>query len=835
METNDLKKMTAEEQSEKLNVEKKAGEKIEMEKSSKNGDSKPETQSESSQSSDQNKTEEVNNLQSETKKDVVDSQNKKTSAADLILKKIAQAKSDNHSDHKNDKNDEKSSKSTQQEVTSENVVKEQKVADPVNNQPQEEKPVSSVPVDKSEDAPQPKEEKNTDKQPQKESPEETKSADEVIQNKPDITSSAEKIQEKTVSAGKEEQTQTSEKQEFASETEPETREQEVEEEKNSEQEQSTEEEKEEDTGKRYGGESELESIDFNSLSQQELLDKFRDLIDNYPFDTIRDAADVFKTHFYKKHHAEIAEKRKEFISKGGAESDFNPGSNPFDDEFKELLKRFKEAKSKFADEQEKEKQENLKLKYQVIEELKELTKGTESLNQTFQEFRDLQKRWHEIGLVPQSEVKMLWETYHHHVEKFYDYIKLNKELRDLDLKKNLEAKIELCAKAEELLLESSVVKAFRTLQKYHAQWREIGPVPRDKKDELWDRFKEATTKINKAHQEHFERIKEEQQNNLKAKTIICDKADELAELDLKTHKEWDDKSKEIIELQKIWKLIGFAPKKDNNRIYARFRSACDTFFDKKRKFYAANKEEQENNLRLKTELCIQAEGLNESTDWKRTTEIFINIQKKWKTIGPVPRKHSDAIWKRFRTACNTFFDRKKEYFSSIDKEQEKNLERKKDLISKVQEIDLSTDQESKLVKLKEYQKEWTEIGHVPIKMKDEVQKQFRDALNEKFDNIKMDEGRRKELKFKTKIETLKNSPKGFNKIKYEREKLANKLKELENNIVVWENNIGFFTKSKNAESLIDEVNNKISSAKKKANEYKEKLKIMDNIETEGNR
>ncbi len=572
-------------------------------------------------------------------------------------------------------------------------------------------------------------------------------------------------------------------------------------------------------------------VDYSGSSKQELVEKLKTLLETRPVQELRTDVESIKLAFYKLRKEEINENRQKFLDEGGVIENFVIEVDPLEAELKELYKKYRDLKTARIEEIERNKQENLKAKYQIVEELKELINKKESINQTFGEFRDLQRRWREIGVVPQVEVTVLWETYHYHVEKFYDYININKELRDLDLKKNLEIKITLCEKAEELLLEPMVVKAFRSLQKYHTQWREIGPVPREKREEIWERFKEATNKINKKHQEHFEGLKSEQDNNLKAKVVLCEKAEEISNLVISSHKEWDEKSKEMVELQKVWRLIGFAPRKENTKVFNRFRNACDAFFGKKREFYGQAKEEQNNNLQLKTDLCIQAEGLKDSTDWKKTTELFIALQEKWKTIGPVPRKFSDSIWKRFRTACNSFFERKNSYFSNIDSEQQKNLEAKRALIEEIKAYQVSNDNEDNLTKLKEFQKRWTEIGHVPIKFKDEIQKQFREEVNTQFGKLRFDDSGRSDSDFKTRIEGLQQSPKSKMKFKIERDKIRMRIQQLEGDINLWENNIGYFTKSVNAESLIDDVNKKIARAKEQVKSLRERLTLVEKIET----
>jgi hypothetical protein len=577
-------------------------------------------------------------------------------------------------------------------------------------------------------------------------------------------------------------------------------------------------------------EKEEEVIDYASLNKKDLVDTLKDIIDNKSLLQIKNDVELIKIHYYKKHKAEVDQKKINFLKEGGDIEDFKLEEEPLEQMLKEYLKRYKELKTEYNKKLEEEKHENLRKKYQIIEEIKDLVNRKESINKTFHEFRELQKQWRSIGLVPQQNVKDLWETYHHHVEAFYDYIKINKELRDLDLKKNLESKIELCEKAEELLLEPNIITAFNELQKLHDQWREIGPVPADMRVEIWERFKETTSKINKKHQEYFLNLKKEQKKNLEAKTVLCEKAEDISNSVISTHKEWEIKSNEIIELQKVWKTIGFAPKKDNNKIYNRFRAACDNFFNKKREFYQQNREHQNDNLQLKTDLCVQAEALEDSTEWKKTTEELIALQKRWKEIGPVPFKHSERIWRRFRQACDKFFSNKETYFSEVDNSYEQNLKKKEELIKSIKSLDTSDKVEECLKKLKEYQREWAKVGFVPYKNKDDIQDRYRNAINEKFDSLNVDENRKNILKFKTKLETLKNKPNGIQRIGQERDKFASKLKQLENDIVLWENNIGFFTKTKNAESMINGVESKIEDARKRIALLKEKIKLIDDIE-----
>lgn len=575
----------------------------------------------------------------------------------------------------------------------------------------------------------------------------------------------------------------------------------------------------------------LPSEDYSIYDKATLLIKFNELINLHSTEETKDLVEEIKTNFYKKHKAEYAEAKQQFIDSGGIEEEFKMPEDSAEETFKELYNQYKEQKNEYNQIQEEEKQKNLKAKYQIVDEIKDLINNEESINKTFQEFRDLQQRWRDIGLVPQSEVKNLWENYNHHVEKFYDYIKINKELRDLDLKKNLEHKIELCEKAESLLLEESVTRAFKTLQDFHVQWREIGPVPREQKDDIWERFKDATTKINKKHQEYFEGLKDQQIKNLEQKTALCERVEEIVKEGFENPKNWEDKAHEIIEVQKIWRTIGFAPKKENNKVYNRFKAACDQFFAAKRDFYKGAKEVQKNNLQYKLDLCVQAEALKDSTEWKKTTEDFVNLQKRWKEIGPVPKKHSEILWKRFRTACDAFFTKKSDFFNKADSRQEDNLKLKLELIEKVKNFKKSDNEQENLKTLIDIQKQWAEIGHVPLAKKDEIQKEFRDGINSLFENLKIEATQREKMNYKSKVENWVGNQ-SRSKLYSERNKLVTKIKELENEIALYENNIGFFSKSSNSNALMAEVSKKIQLAKERMESMKEKLRMLDSMDQE---
>ncbi len=574
-------------------------------------------------------------------------------------------------------------------------------------------------------------------------------------------------------------------------------------------------------------EIELPQVDYSGFSRKELVETLALIVENRPPAEIFDDVTRIKEFFYRKSKAEFNEKRLNFAKEGGNIDEYKAEPDELENRIKTILEIYRSRRSDFNRIQESEKQDNLRKKTEIIEQIKDLVNREEAINKTFQEFRNLQNEWHAIGIVPQTAVKDLWENYHHSVEIFYDYIKINRELRDLDLKKNLEAKIVLCEKAEELLLEPNAVNAFKQLQDFHNQWREIGPVPHENKNDVWERFREATSKVNKRHHEFFEKQKDDQKHNLDAKTALCEKAEEIAAGEILTFADFREKSDAILECQKLWKTIGFAPKKHNNKIYQRFRTACDTFFEKKRTFFAENKETQVHNLQLKTELCLKAEALQESTDWKDTSEMLIRLQKEWKETGPVPKKYSEKIWKRFRKACDTFFTRKSEYFAGRDTSYEDNLKAKLAILEELEAFDPGEDTRAGFEHLKEIQKRWTEIGYVPFNRKEEIAHRYKEILNRQFDKLKLGDEDKNFLRYSSKVDNARSNPRAARKVRSEREKFYSKIKQLESDIVLWENNIGFFAKSANADTMIKEVEEKIADARRNIKLLEEKVRLID--------
>lgn len=566
---------------------------------------------------------------------------------------------------------------------------------------------------------------------------------------------------------------------------------------------------------------------YAGLSRKELLNIFQELLASptaEAADTLRREAELIKALFYKL----LLQERKSHEPQGDeAPAGTEPVADELETTFKQLYNEYKQKRAVHNQQAEQEKEENLSKKLAIIEELKKLLEKQEDLNQTFPAFRALQQHWRETGPVPVSRTKDVWDTYQYNVERFYDYVKINNELRDLDLKKNMEAKTVLCEKAEELLLEPNIINAFSKLQRFHEQWREIGPVARELREQVWERFKNATTAINKKHQEYFDRQKEEQLKNLAAKQALCEQAEELANTEIKDNNEWNNVSKKLEKLQQVWKTIGFATRKDNTKVYEQFRAACDKFYTAKREFYGSFKDEMHNNLQLKIALCEQAEALKESDDWKKTTDKFISLQKQWKEIGPVTRKLSDATWNRFRSACDYFFSRKQKHFSTVDAQYDENLRRKEAIINDIESFVPGNDVTGNLDALKEFQRRWTEVGFVPMKEKERIQNAYRAAIDKHFSSLHISDTDKRIIRFKQRIEDMQQSSKSGRFIRSEREKLVQKLRQLESDVALWENNIGFFAKSKNAETLMADVNKKIAAAKEEINTVETKIKLID--------
>ena len=581
-----------------------------------------------------------------------------------------------------------------------------------------------------------------------------------------------------------------------------------------------------------GDDDSEETEKYDTYPRERLVEMLEEIVESGDIPSIKTKVALIKVAFLKLTREEDHKKYEEYIAAGGDKEDFDSGPDPLVDKFNKVFERYKERKAKYIEEQEVLKLRNLDAKNAILDELRELVSSDESLKSTYDKFKELQIKWKEIGLVPAGEVNNLWQNYHFLVEKFFDKVKISKELRDLDLKKNLDKKLELCEKAEELLIEKSIVKSFKELQKYHHEWKEIGPVPSDKTDEIWERFKAATDKINERRRQHYSELAGQREQNLLAKTALCDKAEQIVANEINTIKEWQVKTDEINELFKVWKTIGPASKKDNDVIWDRFKTCLNTFFSNKKEFFNEIKQEQLNNYNLKLDLCKQAEAIKDSTDWRKTTNDLINLQKEWKKIGPVPRRYSDKIWARFRAACDEFFNRKSDFFANIGEREKENLGKKKELIEKIKKHEFGDNKEENLDILKGFQREWTGIGHVPIKEKDKIQNEFRKAIDEKLDKLNISSVEIKTAGYAEKVENLKDSPDSRRNIRKEMGFLNGKINKIKEDINLWENNIGFLAKSKKADLLKKEFEKKINKAKEEVALYEAKLKYLREAQNE---
>lgn len=574
--------------------------------------------------------------------------------------------------------------------------------------------------------------------------------------------------------------------------------------------------------------SEPEKIVSNiKLTKDDILTKLTELLDA-PIETIRNEVESLKQSFYKIHRAEVDELKKAFLENGGEEKDFVPEVDEKESRLKELLAAFKEKRAALHAKEEEQRTANYALKLQLIDRLKEMTESQEDFNKLYNEFKDIQQRWKEAKQVPQEHANELWRNYQIYSERFYDIIKINHQFRDYDFKKNLELKTALCETVEKLGNEPDTISAFHQLQKLHQQWREIGPVAKELREEIWGRFKAASTVINKRHQEHFESMKEKEQENLEAKIAICEQVEAIDYSLLNSFKAWEEKNKEVIGLQDKWKTIGFAPKKNNVKIFERFRTACDVYFNKKGEFYKTVKEGVELNLQKKIALCEKAEALKDNTDWKETTEKMIALQKEWKAIGPVPRKQSDIVWKRFISACDYFFEQKNKNVSSQKSEEQGNLAAKKELIAKINTIDESIQPEEALSTLREYMSEWNNIGFVPFREKDKIYKEYREAVDKQFDRLKVDQADRRMQAFRSNLSEITSGERSRGKLYGERERLMRTYDRMKNDLQTYENNIGFLSiSSKGGGGLLKEMERKIEKLKEEMDLIVKKIEAID--------
>ena len=544
-----------------------------------------------------------------------------------------------------------------------------------------------------------------------------------------------------------------------------------------------------------------------------------------PLEASKEELDQLKQTFYKLYRATVEAARKAHLDNGFAPEDFK-ADNADENEFKAAMSIIKEKRAEQQREEERLREENYQQKEAILDRLQAIVENADKEQASHNDFKALQQEWKKIGEVPASKQTDLWKRYQLLAERFYDVLKLSIEFREYDFKKNLEAKTQLCEAAERLADEQDVISAFHQLQKLHEEFREIGPVTKELREEIWTRFKTASTVINKRHQQHFEELKQRENDNLEKKTAICEAVESLDYNTLNTYTLWNEKTQEIIALQEEWKTIGFAPQKMNTKIFERFRAACDTFFLRKGEFYKNMKDNLTVNLEKKIALCEKAEALQNSTDWKATADKLANLQREWKAIGPVPKKQSDAIWKRFIAACDTFFENRKASNSSQRTEEMQNLAKKKAVIEGLAAINPENATADDAEKLHQLIKEWNSIGHVPFRDKDKVYKQYKALIDTLFDALHKQEASKKVARYKESIKEGTN-------ITRERERLLRIYENMCNEIKTYENNLGFLTSSsKSGNSLVAEMQRKMEKLKADAQLILKKIAALEEKEGE---
>ncbi len=568
-----------------------------------------------------------------------------------------------------------------------------------------------------------------------------------------------------------------------------------------------------------------EKVDFGKMSKEELCEHLKTIL-SQEVSTIKEEVEIIKQSFYKKNQEELDQQRLDYEKEGGETKNFIPSTPLLEEEFKQLLHQYKEKRSKYVAQIQQEQELNLLKKKHIIDQIKQLTDTHEDVSANINVFKKLQQEWKQTGDVPANELSTLWKDYNYYQDKFWDLVKINNELREYDFKKNLKIKTMLCEKAELLDKEENIIDAFRKLQKLHDQWRETGSVGREHREELWHRFKEASTIINKKHQTHFEKLHEQEDENLTIKVALCEKIEAFQIDKLNTYKDWDGATKQIVALQEEWRKTGFAPRKENKKVYERYRKGCDTFFEAKAEFYKKVKAELNENLEKKKALCEQAEQLKDSTDWKETGDKLIKIQKDWKEIGAVPRKYSDTIWKRFITACDYFFEKRGENFSDNKKEEIENLKQKREIISQLQNFEKRATEKETLSALRAITDKWKTVGYVPYKEKDKIYKKYRTALDNVFDELHIDKSQKRLESFQANLEDMEES--GNDTLRQERRKLLKTYEYLKSEINTYENNLHFFNvSSKKGSGVLKDIERKIESLKQECQLIKKKISLID--------
>ena len=563
-------------------------------------------------------------------------------------------------------------------------------------------------------------------------------------------------------------------------------------------------------------------------SREQIIERIKALLE-MPVEEVKDEIDALKQLYYKQRKNEIEEAHRKYDEKtDGEKGEFQIPFDSLEDTLKGLLNVFKEKKAAYIEAIEKEKEENLARKHAILDEIKGYLQDPDNIGKYYNDFKERQQAFKEIVNVPASAVSELWKNFQTYSENFYDLLKIHKELRDYDFKKNLEQKISLCEQAEALAENTDILDAFKTLQSLHEEWRGIGPVAKEMREEIWNRFKEASTVINKRHQQYFETIKATEQANEQSKIALCEEIEAIDLSSLQSFSAWDEMTKKVLDMQERWKAVGFASRKVNAQLFERFRKSCDLFFSRKADYYKSVKDTMSVNLEKKRALCEQAEALKESTDWRAVSDKLTQLQKEWRTIGAVPRKYSDTVWKRFTEACDYFFERKKQEFASKRSEEQDNLSAKQAVIEKLNAIDETLDKNEGLVQVRALMAEWAAIGHVPFKEKDKLRKQYQTALDSHFKRWNMKETRNRLDAFSNTVEELASSDQAQNKLYSERERLMRAYEGLKNNLQTYQNNMGFLNvSSKSGNKMIEDLERKIEKLKDDMQLIAQKIGLID--------
>lgn len=575
--------------------------------------------------------------------------------------------------------------------------------------------------------------------------------------------------------------------------------------------------------------SETQKVSGESLTNYAVMDKKQlvEVLQNLaqqPVNEVKEDVVRVRVAFAAIRKEELAKEKEAFIAKGNEEAAFAPAADELEEQFKSLYAEIKEKRAAYNAAQDALKAENLAKKREIISKINEIAEDADNVNRQYSTVQQLQQDFKAIGEVPSENDTEVWKAYQVAVERFYDLLKMNKELRDYDFKKNLEQKQALCAEAEALDEEADIVDAFKKLQQLHTSWREIGPVSKEIREELWTRFKNASAVINKKYQSFFEERKANEKKNAEGKEALCVKIEAISTDNLKTYAAWDEATKAIIGLQEEWKKLGFASRKVNTELFARFRKSCDEFFAKKAEFFKRMKDELAANLAKKIELCEKAEALKDSTEWKKTTDALIALQKEWKTVGPVVKKHSDAVWKRFIAACDAFFEEKKKQNVNVHSVEHENLKQKKDIIAQINSILENKETEDAPNKVRELMKKWQEVGHVPYKEKDKVYAEYKAAIDKAFEQLDMKAKKARMANFANSINQMSDT----GKVYHERERLVRAYEMKSQELKTYENNLGFFNaQSKSGNSLVKEMERKIANIKEEIAMLEQKIKLID--------